>query len=72
MQLTEGAWERWQVADVVCHELAYLWFGNLVTAVDWEDSTVNEVCPIPSPPLVRVPVGLEHAAPICVLAAADG
>ena len=36
---TEGAYGLWRCADVVCHELAHQWFGNLVTAADWPDIT---------------------------------
>ena len=32
----------WRAADVVCHEVAHQWFGNLITAADWPDLTVNE------------------------------
>jgi hypothetical protein len=42
-QDTEGTWDKWLVADVVCHEVAHQWFGNLVTCSDWQDLTVNEV-----------------------------
>lgn len=31
-----------RAADVVCHELAHQWVGNLVTAVTWRDLLVNE------------------------------
>ena len=30
------------MADVVCHEVAHQWFGNLVTTATWQDLTVNE------------------------------
>ncbi|KAK9811131.1 hypothetical protein WJX73_005144 [Symbiochloris irregularis] len=39
---TEGAYGLWRAADVVCHEVAHQWFGNLVTTATWEDLTVNE------------------------------
>ena len=41
-QDTEGQWDKWLVADVVCHEVAHQWFGNLVTCATWQDITVNE------------------------------
>jgi len=41
-QDTEGQWDKWLVADVVCHEVAHQWFGNLVTCATWQDLTVNE------------------------------
>ena len=47
-QDTEGQWDRWLVADVVCHEVAHQWFGNLVTCATWQDLTVNEVRPTPA------------------------
>ena len=28
--------------NVVCHELAHQWFGNLVTCMDWNEIAVNE------------------------------
>ncbi|KAK9861578.1 hypothetical protein WJX84_009108, partial [Apatococcus fuscideae] len=37
-----GVWDRWRTADVVCHELAHQWFGDLVTCSDWGELTVNE------------------------------
>ena len=43
-QDTEGTWDKWLVADVVCHEVAHQWFGDLVTCSAWQDLTVNEVC----------------------------
>jgi len=30
------------VADVVCHELAHMWFGDLVTMGWWEGIWLNE------------------------------
>jgi len=42
MQETEGAYGAWLAADVVCHETAHQWFGNLVTTQDWAQLTVNE------------------------------
>jgi hypothetical protein len=29
-------------ANVICHEVAHQWFGNLVTAASWPDLLVNE------------------------------
>ncbi|KAK9823867.1 hypothetical protein WJX72_006025 [[Myrmecia] bisecta] len=37
-----GSRGQWLSADVVCHELAHQWFGNLVTCADWTQLTVNE------------------------------
>ena len=55
MQDTEGSWDRWLVADVVCHELAHQWFGNAVTAADWDNIVINEVSTHPFiPPTERV------------------
>ena len=34
--------QRVRVATVVCHELAHMWFGNLVTMEWWEDLWLNE------------------------------
>jgi hypothetical protein len=42
VQATEGAYGTWLAADVVCHEVAHQWFGNLVTAPDWTQLTINE------------------------------
>ena len=42
MQETEGAYGAWLADDVVCHETAHQWFGNLVTTQDWAQLTVNE------------------------------
>ena len=39
MQSTEGSYGLWRAADVICHELAHQWFGNLVTAATWQDLT---------------------------------
>ncbi len=33
---------RQRVAEVVCHELAHQWFGNLVTMAWWNDLWLNE------------------------------
>lgn len=37
-----GAWDLFRCANVICHELAHQWFGNLVTATTWPDLLVNE------------------------------
>ncbi|KAK9834407.1 hypothetical protein WJX74_001127 [Apatococcus lobatus] len=37
-----SAWDKWRSTDVVCHELAHQWFGNLVTCTDWGQLAVNE------------------------------
>ena len=47
VQDTEGQWDKWLVADVVCHEVAHQWFGNLVTCATWQDITVNEARHVP-------------------------
>ncbi len=43
--LTPGeptAIQRQALASVVCHEMAHMWFGDLVTMRWWEDSWLNE------------------------------
>lgn len=37
-----SAWSLFRCANVICHELAHQWFGNLVTAHTWGDLLVNE------------------------------
>lgn len=37
-----GAWDLFRCANVICHEMAHQWFGNLVTAASWPDLLVNE------------------------------
>ena len=37
-----SAWDLFQSADVICHEMAHQWFGNIVTAADWGQLVVNE------------------------------
>ena len=34
--------ERKRVAEVIAHELAHMWFGNLVTMAWWDDLWLNE------------------------------
>jgi puromycin-sensitive aminopeptidase len=34
--------EKKRVAEVVCHELAHMWYGNLVTMAWWDDLWLNE------------------------------
>ena len=41
-QVSEGAYGGWLCADVVCHELAHQWFGNLATCADWRQLSLNE------------------------------
>ncbi|KAF9762643.1 putative M1 family aminopeptidase 1 [Nosema granulosis] len=33
---------KFKVAETVCHELAHMWFGNLVTMAWWNDLWLNE------------------------------
>jgi len=37
-----GVRQKERVAEVVCHELAHMWFGNLVTMKWWDDLWLNE------------------------------
>ncbi|NNL86847.1 MAG: M1 family peptidase, partial [Myxococcales bacterium] len=39
---TATAQEKKRVAEVVCHELAHMWYGNLVTMAWWDDLWLNE------------------------------
>ncbi len=39
---TASANERRRVAEVIAHELAHMWFGNLVTMAWWDDLWLNE------------------------------
>ncbi|MDP9433286.1 MAG: aminopeptidase N [Actinomycetota bacterium] len=39
-RVTEQA--RWHRADVIAHELAHMWFGNLVSMRWWDDLWLNE------------------------------
>jgi len=39
---TSSIYSRQRVAEVVCHELAHMWFGNLVTMQWWNDLWLNE------------------------------
>ena len=34
--------ERKRVAEVIAHELAHMWYGNLVTMAWWDDLWLNE------------------------------
>ena len=34
--------EKKRVAEVICHELAHMWYGNLVTMAWWDDLWLNE------------------------------
>jgi len=34
--------ERRQAAEVICHELAHMWYGDLVTMAWWDDLWLNE------------------------------
>lgn len=40
--LAEEAWGRNLVEDLVAHELAHSWFGNLVTCRNWAELWLNE------------------------------
>ncbi|GLI70097.1 hypothetical protein VaNZ11_014876 [Volvox africanus] len=37
-----SAWDLFQAADVICHEMAHQWFGNWVTCKDWDNLALNE------------------------------
>lgn len=37
-----GVNQKIRVAQVVCHELAHQWFGNLVTMMWWNELWLNE------------------------------
>jgi len=39
---TSSVAERKRVAEVICHELAHMWYGNLVTMAWWDDLWLNE------------------------------
>jgi aminopeptidase N len=35
-------WAKQDLASVIIHELAHMWFGNLVTLDWWDDTWLNE------------------------------
>ncbi|KXZ45131.1 hypothetical protein GPECTOR_58g580 [Gonium pectorale] len=37
-----SAWDVFQAVDVICHEMAHQWFGNLVTCKDFDNIALNE------------------------------
>ena len=37
-----GVRQKERVAEVVYHEIAHMWFGNLVTMQWWDDLWLNE------------------------------
>lgn len=39
---TSSVGEQMRVAEVICHELAHMWYGNLVTMAWWDDLWLNE------------------------------
>lgn len=39
---TEGEFEKQECRNVICHEVAHQWFGNLVTDADWDSLWMNE------------------------------
>jgi puromycin-sensitive aminopeptidase len=39
---TATANEKKRAAEVICHELAHMWYGNLVTMAWWDDLWLNE------------------------------
>ena len=39
---TATAAERKRAAEVICHELAHMWYGDLVTMAWWDDLWLNE------------------------------
>ena len=45
MLIDKGPSRRRNVAEVVIHELAHQWFGNLVTMEQWEDLWLSEGLP---------------------------
>ncbi len=40
IRTASGSRERWE--DVICHELAHQWFGDLITCASWEHIWLNE------------------------------
>ena len=58
VQSTSGAYGLWRSADVVCHEVAHQWFGNLMTALDWPDlagMSPTRACPTDCTQLISAP-----------------
>jgi puromycin-sensitive aminopeptidase len=39
---TASTAEKKRAAEVICHELAHMWYGNLVTMAWWDDLWLNE------------------------------
>ncbi|XP_063963335.1 aminopeptidase N-like [Lytechinus pictus] len=54
-----SASNKQRVAEVVSHELAHMWFGNLVTCVWWDDLWLNEGFAT----YVEGSIGVNHAEP---------
>lgn len=42
IEKSASARQQDRVASVICHELAHMWFGNLVTMKWWNDLWLNE------------------------------
>jgi puromycin-sensitive aminopeptidase len=40
--LSASSAEKKRAAEVICHELAHMWYGNLVTMAWWDDLWLNE------------------------------
>ena len=39
---TEGEYHKQECRNVICHEVAHQWFGDLVTDADWDSLWMNE------------------------------